>query len=137
PGELCFDQGGLRQSGRRTRFQLDAAAVNLLSPTAMPSLENKPTDLFAVRSILFLPASNPRAIAKARESAADLVVLDLEDAVKPADKDLAREAAVEAAATPWRMPLAIRVNGVGTQWHAGDLVAVSGSEADFVVVPRA
>ena len=37
--------------------------------------------------MLFLPASNPRAIAKARESAADLVVLDLEDAVKPADKD--------------------------------------------------
>ena len=43
-------------------------------------------DLFDVRSVLFLPASNPRAIAKARESAADLVVLDLEDAVKPEDK---------------------------------------------------
>ncbi len=48
-------------------------------------------DLFDVRSVLFLPASNPRAIAKARESTADLVVLDLEDAVKPADKKAARE----------------------------------------------
>ena len=45
-------------------------------------------DLFEVRSVLFLPASNPRAIAKARESDADLVVLDLEDAVKPADNRL-------------------------------------------------
>ena len=51
-------------------------------------------DLFEVRSVLFLPASNPRAIAKARDSAADLVVLDLEDAVKPADKTAARDAAV-------------------------------------------
>ena len=53
-------------------------------------------DLFEVRSVLFLPASNPRAIAKARESQADLVVLDLEDAVKPADKRMAREAALDA-----------------------------------------
>ena len=43
-------------------------------------------DLFAVRSLLFLPASNQRAIAKARAAGSDLVVLDLEDAVKPADK---------------------------------------------------
>ena len=51
-----------------------------------------------MRSVLFLPASNPRAIAKAREAGADLVVLDLEDAVKPEDKAAAREAAVEAVA---------------------------------------
>ena len=53
-------------------------------------------DLFAVRSLLFLPASNSRAIAKAREAGADLVILDLEDAVKPDDKRAARAAAVEA-----------------------------------------
>jgi citrate lyase subunit beta/citryl-CoA lyase len=103
----------------------------------MASRATKPTDLFAVRSILFLPASNPRAIAKARESAADLVVLDLEDAVKPGDKDSARRAAVEAAATPWPMPLAIRVNAVGAHWHAEDVPAVAASGADFLVVPRA
>ena len=55
-------------------------------------------DLFGVRSVLFLPASNPRAIAKARDSAADLIVLDLEDAVKPADKETARDAALQAVA---------------------------------------
>ena len=94
-------------------------------------------DLFAVRSVLFLPASNPRAIAKARESAADFVVLDLEDAVKLEDKDMARHAAVDAVASEWPMPVAIRVNGVGTEWHSLDLDAVARSSADFAVLPRA
>ena len=94
-------------------------------------------DLFAVRSLLFLPASNARAIAKAREAGADLVILDLEDAVKPEDKDAARQAAVEAVSTPWPVPVAIRVNGVGTEWHSVDLDAVAQSNADLVVVPRA
>ena len=94
-------------------------------------------DLFAVRSILFLPASNPRAIAKARQSEADLVVLDLEDAVKPADKAGARDAAVEAVAEAWPMPVAIRANGVGTEWHSLDLDAIARSKADFAVLPRA
>jgi citrate lyase subunit beta/citryl-CoA lyase len=94
-------------------------------------------DLFEVRSILFLPASKPRAIAKARESAADLVVLDLEDAVKPADKAAAREAAVDAVTSHWRMPVAIRINGIGTEWHSLDLDAVARSKTDVAVVPRA
>ncbi|HEU0285263.1 MAG TPA: aldolase/citrate lyase family protein, partial [Sphingomicrobium sp.] len=94
-------------------------------------------DLFEVRSVLFLPASNPRAIAKARESAADLVVLDLEDAVKPDDKRMAREAAVDTVKSDWRMPVAIRVNGVGTEWHSLDLDAVARSAADVAVLPRA
>jgi len=94
-------------------------------------------DLHQVRSILFLPASNPRAIAKAREAGSDLVVLDLEDAVKPEDKDAARDAAVEAVASDWPIPVAIRVNGVGSDWHSLDLDAVAKSQADLVVVPRA
>jgi citrate lyase beta subunit len=94
-------------------------------------------DLFAVRSVLFLPASNPRAIARAREAGADLVVLDLEDAVKREDKDAAREAAVEAVASAWPVPVAIRINGVGTDWHSLDVDAVARSSADLVVLPRA
>lgn len=98
---------------------------------------DKQFDLFAVRSLLFLPASNPRAIARAREAGADLVVLDLEDAVKPEDKDSARAAALEAVSEPWSMPVAIRVNGVGTEWHSLDLDAAAKSRADLIVVPRA
>ena len=93
-------------------------------------------DLFGIRSVLFLPASNPRAIEKAREAGSDLVVLDLEDAVKAEDKDWARDAAVEAVSGDWPMPVAIRINGVGTEWHGQDLVAVTHCNADLVVVPR-
>jgi citrate lyase subunit beta/citryl-CoA lyase len=93
-------------------------------------------NLFDKRAILFLPASNPRAIMHARESDADLVILDLEDAVKPEDKDAAREAAVDAISEEWPMPVAIRINGVGTEWHGQDLVAVTHSNPALVVMPR-
>jgi len=94
-------------------------------------------DLFAVRSVLFLPASNPRAIEKARQLGADLVILDLEDAVRLEDKSAARDAAVEAVASGWPMPVAIRINGVGTEWHSLDLDAAARSSANLVVIPRA
>ena len=98
---------------------------------------DKAFDLFAVRSLLFLPASNPRAIAKARQAGADLVILDLEDAVKTGDKKAARKAAVDAAADQWPVPLAIRINAVGSEWHSLDLDAVARSRADLLVLPRA
>jgi citrate lyase subunit beta/citryl-CoA lyase len=93
-------------------------------------------DLFDKRALLFLPASNSRAIVRARESQADLVILDLEDAVKPEDKESAREAAIAALAEKWPMPVAIRVNGSHSQWHGPDVVAVMHHKPDLVVVPR-
>jgi len=92
--------------------------------------------LFDKRSLLFLPASNPRAIAKARESDADFVIIDLEDAVKPEDKESARAAAIAAISEPWPMPVAIRVNSSHTEWHGPDVVAVMHNKPDAVVVPR-
>ena len=94
-------------------------------------------DLFAVRSLLFLPASNPRAIMHARESQADLVILDLEDAVKPEDKANARAAAVEALGQEWRMPVAVRINSQSTEWHGEDMIAVMTASPAAIVVPRA
>lgn len=94
-------------------------------------------NLFATRSLLFLPASNSRAIGHARESAADLVILDLEDAVRPGDKDRARSAAVEAVGQGFPMPVAIRINSQPTPWHAKDVEAVRAAGPDLVVVPRA
>lgn len=90
-----------------------------------------------IRSALFLPASNLRAIQKARTLACDLVILDLEDAVAEADKDAARSAAVAAADGQWgdRL-LAVRLNGPGP-WHEADLAALSGRHGvDLVVVPK-
>ena len=92
--------------------------------------------LFDRSALLFLPASNPRAIARARTSDADLVILDLEDAVKPEHKDSARDAAIAAVAERWPMPVAIRINGSSSPWYADDLAAVSGSRADLIIVPR-
>jgi (3S)-malyl-CoA thioesterase len=92
-------------------------------------------DLRLCRSILFLPASNPRAIEKARSLPADMVVLDLEDAVKPEDKEAARAAAVEAVEQPFPGLVAIRINSLDP-WRAPDATAVAASRADYVIVPR-
>ena len=92
----------------------------------------------APRSLLFLPASNPRAIEKARGLAADMIFLDLEDAVKPELKVEARTAAVAAAGEGFGgRPVAIRVNMIGTAWIDDDVVAVAGSAADYVILPKA
>ncbi|HSN11996.1 MAG TPA: CoA ester lyase [Propionibacteriaceae bacterium] len=90
------------------------------------------------RSVLYLPASNARALAKARTLACDAVILDLEDAVAPDAKVAAREAAVDAVRTGGfgRRELAVRVNAVGTQWHDADLAAVCAAGPDAVVVPK-
>ena len=88
-------------------------------------------------ALLFLPASRAGAIVRARASAADLVILDLEDAVAEADKAAARDAAVAALGEAWTCAVAIRINGVGTPWHEADSAAVRGSRADFAVLPRA
>lgn len=90
------------------------------------------------RSILFLPASNPRAIEKARSLDADMIILDLEDAVKPVDKDEARDAAVAALEEGFGgRPVAIRLNAWGTDWYGRDALAARSGKADYVVLPKA
>ena len=94
-------------------------------------------DLRLCRSLLFLPASNPRAIEKARGLAADMIVLDLEDAVKPGDKGAARIGAAEAVRIGFGgRPVAIRVNMPG-RWHEADVATVGGSAADYALLPKA
>lgn len=94
-------------------------------------------DLFDRPALLFLPASRASAVAKARQGAADLVVLDLEDAVRREDKGAAREAAVAAVEESWPCPVAIRVNGIGTPWHEDDVGALRNAMCDLVVLPQA
>ena len=91
------------------------------------------------RSVLYLPAANPRAIAKARTLDCDAVVLDLEDAVAPAAKSAARDAAVAAVREGgWgHRALLIRVNAVATAWSADDFAAIAGLEGlAGIVVPK-
>lgn len=96
-----------------------------------------PIDLRLCRSLLFLPASNPRAIDKARGLEADLVILDLEDSVRPEDKAAARDAAVAAISEGMGRPAAIRVNATGSPWYGEDIVAIRHAKPDFVVLPKA
>lgn len=90
------------------------------------------------RSALYLPASNAKAIAKARTLPCDAVILDLEDAVAPELKAEAREAAVAAVREGGfgNREVAIRANGIDTEWGAADLAAIAGSGADAVLVPK-
>ena len=89
------------------------------------------------RSVLYLPASNPRAIEKSRGLNADAVILDLEDAVAPDAKVAARQAAIEAlTAGGFGARLGVRVNGLDTPWGADDLAALAGLKPDFVVAPK-
>jgi citrate lyase beta subunit len=90
-----------------------------------------------VRSLLFLPASNARAVEKARTLDPDVVVLDLEDAVAPEAKAEARQAAVDAVrAGGFSKTVAIRVNALGTDWGEDDLAALADLPLDFVVAPK-
>ncbi len=90
-----------------------------------------------VRSVLYLPASNPRAVAKARALSCDVVVLDLEDAVAPEAKIEARRAAVEAVrAGGFGARLGVRINGFDTDWGADDLAALAGSGVALIVAPK-
>lgn len=89
------------------------------------------------RSLLFLPASNPRAIAKARTLPCDMVILDLEDAVPDDRKAEARANAVEAIAEGFGgRRAAIRINVADTPWHGAEMVAVKASAADYAVLPK-
>ncbi|MFN3472648.1 MAG: HpcH/HpaI aldolase/citrate lyase family protein [Blastomonas sp.] len=90
------------------------------------------------RSALYMPASNPRAIAKARSLPADVIILDLEDAVAPEAKESARDAAIAAAAEGGFGPreLVIRINALDTPWGKDDLAAVAHAQIDAVLVPK-
>ena len=100
--------------------------------------DSRPAPALAPRSLLFLPASNPRAIEKARGLAADMIFLDLEDAVKDDAKAEARAAAVAAVAQGFGgRPVAIRINVIGSAWHDEDVAAAAGSAVDYVILPKA
>jgi citrate lyase subunit beta/citryl-CoA lyase len=90
------------------------------------------------RSVLYVPASNARALEKARSLSCDAVIIDLEDAVAPAAKPAARGQAVAAirAGGFGRCEVALRVNGLDTPWGLADVAAAAESGAHAVVLPK-
>ena len=90
------------------------------------------------RSVLYMPGSNARALEKAREIAADALILDLEDAVAPDAKDLARNQVCDAvkAGGYGRRELVIRTNGLDTPWFDADLAAAAEAGPDAILIPK-
>ena len=90
-----------------------------------------------VRSVLYLPASNARAVEKARTLDCDVAILDLEDAVAPEAKVEAREAAVAAVKAGGFGPrLGVRINALDTDWGEDDLDALAEVGAGLIVAPK-
>lgn len=87
------------------------------------------------RTWLFVPGDRPERFAKAGAAGADVVVLDLEDAVPASNKDAAREHVAR-----WQVdcsqPWAVRVNASDSVWHLADLAALGGQGPALVVLPK-
>lgn len=101
----------------------------------MPPSAHRP---LLLRSVLYMPGANPRAIAKARTLPIDAVVLDLEDSVAPEKKRDARAAvAAELHAggfgERWRV---VRINALASEWGADDLAALRGVPLDAILAPK-
>ena len=89
------------------------------------------------RSVLYMPASNSRALEKARELRADGLILDLEDAVAPEAKAQARDAVVKALNQGFGdRELLVRINGLDTRWWVDDIDAAASARPDAVLVPK-
>ncbi len=90
------------------------------------------------RSILYMPGANVRAMQKAKELPCDTIIFDLEDAVSPEVKELARAQVLEAIGQGGYgyRELLVRVNGLDTEWGLGDINAFAGQNIDGMLFPK-
>jgi citrate lyase subunit beta / citryl-CoA lyase len=90
------------------------------------------------RSLLFMPGSNARALEKARNLHADVLILDLEDSVAPDAKGLARDqiAAAIAAKGFGKREIWVRTNSTDTPWFADDVAMAGKAKPDGILVPK-
>src|SRR5215472_2942900 len=90
------------------------------------------------RSVLYMPGSNARALEKARNLPADALILDLEDAVAPDAKDLARAQVTEAVKARGfgKREIVVRINALSTPWGERDLAASVEANPDAILIPK-
>lgn len=90
------------------------------------------------RSVLYVPASNPKALAKLPELACDAVIFDLEDSVLPDDKEAAREALRDDFRANPSSPKerVIRINPLASMWGTEDLLAACACPPDAILIPK-
>lgn len=90
-----------------------------------------------LRSLLFIPGNRTELLAKVPRWQPDVVILDLEDAVAPAEKDDARRAVARADLSVAGTTVLVRVNPPGTPWHDPDVAACVDAATAGVVLPKA
>lgn len=90
------------------------------------------------RTVLYMPASNARALEKATKLDSDAIAIDLEDSVEPSVKVAARDAACTVIKNkPYGDRFVVlRLNGLDTQWHVDDVIAACGAKPDAVLLPK-
>ncbi len=89
------------------------------------------------RSVLYMPGSNAKALAKAATLPVDAFILDLEDSVSPDAKEIARAQVVEAVKGDFgAREVVIRVNGPHTPWGTDDLIAAAAAGPDAILLPK-
>ena len=90
------------------------------------------------RSVLYMPGSNARALEKARTLPADALILDLEDAVAPDAKDVARQQVCDAVKANGfgKREIIVRINGLSTPWGEADLAAAIEAKPEAILVPK-
>ena len=90
------------------------------------------------RSVLYMPGSNARALEKAQTLPADALILDLEDAVAPDAKELARQRVCDAvkAGGFGKREIVVRINALSTPWGEADLAAATAAKPDAILVPK-
>ncbi len=90
------------------------------------------------RSLLFMPGSNARALEKARNLHADVLILDLEDSVAPEAKALARDQIAQAIAAKGfgKREVWIRTNSLDAPWFADDVAMAGKARPDGILVPK-
>jgi citrate lyase subunit beta / citryl-CoA lyase len=111
---------------------------DMSAPLIAASNTGKSSMIRPRRSALYMPGFNARALEKARTLPADVLILDLEDAVAPESKDIARRqvhAAVTAGGYGPR-EIVIRVNAAGTPWFEEDLAVAISAAPDAILIPK-
>lgn len=90
------------------------------------------------RSVLYMPGAKTRALEKAAGLPADALILDLEDATGPTEKDMARDLVCEkvAAKAFGKREVIVRVNGLDTEWGEADVRAAAKAGPDAILVPK-
>src|ERR1700679_1512013 len=94
-------------------------------------------DIRPRRSVLYMPGSNARTLEKARNIPADALILDLEDAVAPDAKELARQQVVDAVRAKGfgKREVIVRINGFNTPWGEADAAAAASARSSIASAP--